>query len=151
MRMLIAAVLLISGCASNATIPTLGVEPGTFAVDVSSERGVFTIWVTDHTGLVVGARKLLEAGRMNQASDVTAVAAPETNEVAVGWIGGVCYHGPTITIDRAETGLMIVVRPDEGSGPGLGKGCIDLGLYYGVVLTLTEPVEQSDLTVQLAR
>lgn len=141
---------LVSACASVDVAPTIR-PPGVFTVDARNPSGAFTVWVFDNSGLVTGARRWEDPGQAMSAANQVAVASPESSEVAVGWVGGICYHGPTVTVDGPNDGLIFTVRPDEGTGPRPGTGCPDIGVFFGVVLTLSAPVTQEHVAVEVVR
>ena len=147
-----AAVLVasfVAACGAEVA-PTVAPTPGVYEVDASNQSGTFTIWVLDNSGLVTGARRWVDGGRSIREGNSVIIASPESSEIAVGWIGGVCYHGPTVTVDGPGDAAHITIRPDEGVGPP-GGACIDLGAFFGVVLNLSSPVQQDAVSVQVVR
>ncbi|MEA2677464.1 MAG: hypothetical protein QOJ81_1605 [Chloroflexota bacterium] len=121
-----------------------------FRVDASNEHGQFIVWVIDNSGLVSSARRWHDAALGFGGEHVIAAANPDSSEVAAAWLGGVCYHGPTLTVDGSSDGLDMTVRPHEGEGPPDGF-CNFLGVTYGVVLSLSAPVAQDNVSVDLVQ
>jgi hypothetical protein len=103
------------------------------------------MWVVDETGLVTSAR---EADR-EPTQALEANARFELKEIDVRWLGGVCRHGPTVTLTGSFDALHIIVQPD--GGPETFLACPAVGVFYGVTLTLSEPVGQEAIDVQEIR
>lgn len=142
MKFIVLAVL-IAGCvawqpdhAENATL---------FQVIPRTDNGI-VMWVVDETGLVLAAS---EAPRAS-VDDVSVEARPDLNEIVVRWFGGVCHHGPTVTLTGSPESLHITVQPDAGPGPSFGA-CPAVGVFYGVTLTLSDPVVHEAIDVREIR
>jgi hypothetical protein len=108
------------------------------------------MWVVDETGLVTSARDAEplapQAPRNVNMGEPAADARPDLLEIDVRWFGGVCNHGPTVTLTGSSDLLFIVVEPD--AGPETMLACPAVGVFYGVTLTISEPVSQNAIRVR---
>jgi hypothetical protein len=144
---MLVALVLVAACASADPVPSTPSEPGVFVVDASNEEGQFTVWVSDTTGLATGARRWFGVGQAIEGNSVV-LASPDTSEVAVGWIGGICAPTPTLTVNAGANGLLFVIRPDEGQ---TGGACDSMGVFFGVVITFSAPFQQDEVSVEVVR
>jgi hypothetical protein len=141
----ITVALALAGCVSWQ--PDHSAKATLFHVLPSSGNDV-VMWVVDETGLVAAVR---EAARVQPgALDASAEARPDVKEIDVRWFGGVCHHGPTVTLTGSSGALHVTVQPDVGPGPLFGM-CPGAGVDYGVTLTLSEAVAQDAIELDTVR
>lgn len=147
MRVLRLAVVLVAtlampiGCASEPA-PTLEVQ-------LTSPGGdAYTLRVYDESGLVTAGQSA-EWRRTGPSDSV--IAFPETRQLEVGWLGGACHHAPTLTVIGSTSHLSLTVtNPDDPNWlPFLPIGCPSVGVPLTVTLTLTEPVEQDAVDIEV--
>ena len=128
------------------TAPALG---NVFMVPWSQEHfGNIVVNVRDQTGLVVGARKLQQAGPGGARPESVADARPDDRQIDVEWLGGVCRFGPTVTVTGDAQTLLVTIDPTAGGQLPPGIGCSDIGAFYGVTLDLNTPIEQQAIEVE---
>lgn len=137
---MLALAALLQACASVApdfTVPLGDQGFGDHQVDVF-----------DPTGLVTGAKaEMLPPG--DPHGEV--VAHPDRMELQIGWLGGACSHRPTIQIGGTAAALRITItNPNDPQPiPFLPIACPAVGIPMGVTLTLTQPVEQDAVEVEV--
>jgi hypothetical protein len=155
----LAAVLIIAAitaCSSTPPSPEPSSPelPQANALDVLASQGRFgaiVIHVRDESGLADAAGKLENAQGVLGSADVAAVADPVDNNLAISWVGGVCRFGPTVTLTGTQGLLHVRVNPDAGKGLPPGVACDAIGVFYGITLHLTVPIEQENVRVELLR
>lgn len=129
----------ISGCFSTPLpAPTL-------AVPLSApEWGEFVLHVYDDTGLITSGRQNDEPARPGGAT-----AFPERQELDLNWAGGACNHRPILKVTGNEADLRLELEqgPSDPSFPLLQ--CAAVGILLGVTLSLSAPVAQEALTLQV--
>ena len=125
------------------------VEPADFEVPLISPGGdPYTLLVYDDSNLVSGGRPI-EWQAASQIDDV--LAFPDRREIEVGWTGGACQHKPSLEISGNATHLRIdVFNPSDPNWlPFLPIGCPAVGVPLRVSLSLTEPVQEIAVDVQV--
>jgi hypothetical protein len=142
----IVAALVVASCSLGAA-PTL-----TIPLDIPWGPG-FSVLVFDTSRLVAGGRQL----PANNAGDFmsAAIAHPERNEIDINWTGGACTHHPTVSLTGTANDLAIKVGTPSDPGPipfiPIEKDCPLIGLFMGVTLTLSAPVEQQAITARFSQ
>lgn len=147
----LAALALAAACSSGLepSIPAVG---NVFSAEISREHfGTITVFVRDDIGVVTAVRKVPANELEGPPTGATVVADPATRSLLVSWVGGACRFGPTVTLSGALPDLLITVDPNGGTGLPPGIACDAIGLLYGVAISLSEPVEQRALSVELVR
>jgi len=134
-------VLLVIGCDPFAAAPS-------FTVAVPDHED-FKMNVFDRSGLVTAARAPLRSTQQGLDAEVT--ADPANNELTLRWLGGVCHFGPAITVSGTAAALHLLLEPDAGPGLPFFASCPAAALLFGLTLTLTEPVEQDAVSVEVTR
>lgn len=137
---LIVLAALLHACATTA--PDFSVPLG------NQGFGDHQVDVFDSTGLVTGARaETLPPGEPRGE----VVAHPERLELQIGWLGGACSHRPTVLISGTAEALRITVtNPNDPQPlPFLPIACPAVGIPMGVTLSLTRPVEQDAVGVEV--
>lgn len=127
----------------------LPLTPPTQIVDLAqNDFGRFVLLVYDASGLVTGGRPA--QSRPGASGAVTAV--PERQELEVAWTGGACSHQPTLEVSGDSSALRLVVRnpQDPQLLPFLPMACPAVGILLRVTLSLTEPVEQDAIGIEVS-
>jgi hypothetical protein len=134
----VALVLLIAaGCSTTEPMPTEN-----FLTIAMTNSGRVT--VVDFSGLLVTARKLDDIG---VEGTHRAVAQPAVREIHVAWHGGAC-DASYLEIAGTSDALSMALDVNEfGAAPG--GACDAIGLTHGLLLKLSEPVEQHTITFHL--
>lgn len=127
---------LVSGC-------FLGTP--SFTVEASSHPQI-VMRVFDQSGLVTGARR---ASTSSTFLNQDATADPDKSELTVRWMGGVCHLGPAISVSGTAQALHVFVQPDADAGLPQFGDCPAVGIVLGVTLTLSVPVEQDAITLEV--
>lgn len=147
----LAAALLVVGCGSEPE-PSVPAAGNVFAAEMSREHfGTITVFVRDNVSVVTAVRRVPAERLDGPPSGGTVVADPGTKSLLVSWVGGACRFGPTVTLSGGPTDLLVTVNPDDGPGLPPGIACGDIGLLYGVDISLSEPIDQSALSFELVR
>ena len=121
-------------------------EP-TFEVHNPGGHRDFTLRVVDLSGLVTAAR---DADTFPPATaDAQATIGPGNNDLTIRWIGGACHFAPTVTVSGTTESLHLLLEPDAGPGLPFFASCPAVGILFGVTITLTMPVEQDAITLEV--
>lgn len=134
-------VVVVVGCDPFAAAPSLTVPV--------PEHGEFVINVFDSSGLVTAAR--VPVRDTPQGLDAEVTADPANNELTLRWLGGVCHFGPAVTVSGIAAELHVLLEPDAGPGLPFFASCPAAGFFFGLTLTLTEPVQQEAVSVEVDR
>lgn len=111
------------------------------------DLGDFTLRVVDQSSLVVSIRS--ERFDPPIARDAEARAFPERRELEVGWLGGACHFRPTLTVAGTAEALHLTLEPDAGPGLPFFASCPAVGIFFGLTLTLSVPVDQAAITLEV--
>ena len=103
--------------------------------------------VIDHTGLVVHAAKHHQPGQLLKGSDFVAVANPAASTLEVAWLGGACRFGPTVELTGDVDDVLVSIHASAGGGLPPGIECPAVGVFYGVTISLTQPVDQDSFRI----
>jgi hypothetical protein len=121
-----------------AVVAACGPPPGTlFEVMLADPDGSYPLPVVlgDDTGLVTG----VEAVAFDEALPPPSIQVDpqDPNAFVVTWLGGACDDNATLSFYALETGyaLDLVTRRE------LGLGCIALGVFRGLRIDLSSPVD----------
>ena len=116
----------------------------------ANDFGEFVVEVYDSAELLLDARAMAAAGEGRPQGSV--VARPDRNELDVAWTGGACAPRPLINVRGTPDALTVELVPDPAD-IGLvvvPQDCPAVGIYFGVTLTLSEPVDQANVTLTLS-
>ncbi|HUR15712.1 MAG TPA: hypothetical protein VMZ33_00375 [Candidatus Limnocylindrales bacterium] len=123
--------------------------PPDFMVPIPAHGfGDFVVEVYDSAELLVDARAR-DVGPADVGAAGTLVSRPDRNELDVSWTGGACALRPLINVRGAPDNLVIELVPDptDINLVVVPQECPAIGLPFGVTLTLSEPVEQANVTL----
>ena len=137
----------ISGAALALTMLGCASAPSGGVPLESNEWGEYSLTVEDASGLVTAVRG---ADGPPGAPD-GAVALPEQREVQLRWIGGACSHRPVLEVSGSSDDLRLAISnpPDPQPLPFLPISCPAVGVPLGAVLTLSEPVDQDAIGLEV--
>ena len=123
-------------------LPTTGADNGIFRIvlrDMEGDREL-PIVLQDLTGLVVG----IEAKRQGEPPFDKRVSNPagQPTVFRYQWTGGACDTLTSITFERVDGGYRVtsVTRTT-------GDACILIGIFRGVDIQLSEPVDADSVIV----
>jgi hypothetical protein len=131
---LVAAIL--AGC-------SLLVPPG-IQVTIPAGDGTRALPVTvvDHAGIIAGAAPAQATAPVGWRLGEVGAVPGRADAVTVTWVGGACDDRAVITIDLAGDRYAVAVESQMSA-----MGCVAVGIFRSVVLTLTEPVGPDAFTM----
>ncbi len=136
---------IVIGCAGGrpAMPPTLSIPLP------ANDFGEFALDVYDDTGLVVGGRAGDQG--LGGASPAEVTAIPERNELAISWIGGACSHRPVLRVTGNPADLRLVIAPSPVEFSLVPVSCPAVGILSSATLTLSQPIEQENVSIEEER
>ena len=139
-RVALAAALLIPMALMACITP-----PPTLTVPLPrNDFGEFELLVYDATHLVVEGRSEADA-RGPFEGEVS--ARPDLREIEIAWTGGACSHRPTLSLSGDATRLRLELDASPIEWSIFPVACPAVGIFFGVTLSLGEPVEQRAITL----
>ena len=140
-RLALTVALVAASCGVAIPPPTLAVPLGT------NDFGEYALLVYDDSGLVTGG--LAEALPAFGTSGI--VASPERQELHVAWTGGACSHRPTLRVSGTSASLRLeVANPMDPQLPFVPISCPAVGIPFGLTLSLSEPVGEDAVTLEVS-
>jgi hypothetical protein len=127
-----------------------GAPRPTFTVPLEIDwDGAFELLIYDASGLATGAQQA-----DNVSFELHAVTArPQESELDISWLGGACSHRPTVQISGTAEALRIeLANPaDVNLIPFLPIACPAVGLPFAVTLSLSAPVAQEAISLEVTQ
>jgi hypothetical protein len=106
--------------------------------------------IYDETRLVTAGQSTAWSRPEFGASEY-AIAFPDMPEIEIGWTGGACEHNPTLHVAGGPGQLLLTIANpvDPNWVPFLPIGCPAVGIPLALRLTMSEPVEQDALRLEV--
>lgn len=116
----------------------------TTTVGLTVDQQEYMLRIFDDTGLVTSVEQD-SFGLEDPAAPGEARATGNT--VKLAWIGGPCSLEPTLGLAGRADRLLLLLEPDAGLGTA--GDCEAIALQFGVKLTVSEPVTQDALYLEV--